>query len=67
MNISVKGEYALQAIFDLCSRPAGQPVRQLSIVSIIVRRRAARERRVIDANKFGDEFGSLPLPCEIGG
>jgi Rrf2 family protein len=27
MNISVKGEYALQAIFDLCSRPPGQPVK----------------------------------------
>jgi Rrf2 family cysteine metabolism transcriptional repressor len=27
MNISVKGEYALQAIFDLCSQPPGQPVR----------------------------------------
>ena len=27
MNISVKGEYALQAIFDLASRPAGQPVK----------------------------------------
>ena len=27
MNISVKGEYALQAIFDLASRPGGEPVR----------------------------------------
>ena len=27
MNISVKGEYALQAIFDLSSQPPGQPVR----------------------------------------
>src|SRR3954470_23527783 len=27
MNISVKGEYALQAIFDLCSRPGGHPVK----------------------------------------
>ena len=27
MNISVKGEYALQAIFDLASQPAGEPVR----------------------------------------
>ena len=27
MNISVKGEYALQAILDLCSQPAGAPVR----------------------------------------
>src|SRR5438067_2570440 len=27
MNISVNGEYALQAIFDLSSQPAGQPVR----------------------------------------
>src|ERR1041384_3166876 len=27
MNISVKGEYALQAIFDLASQPAGEPVK----------------------------------------
>jgi Rrf2 family cysteine metabolism transcriptional repressor len=27
MNISVKGEYALQAIFDLCSQPPGLPVK----------------------------------------
>jgi Rrf2 family cysteine metabolism transcriptional repressor len=27
MNISVKGEYALQAIFDLAAQPAGAPVR----------------------------------------
>ncbi|MCC6862319.1 MAG: Rrf2 family transcriptional regulator [Bryobacterales bacterium] len=27
MNISVKGEYALQAIFDLASRPPGEPIR----------------------------------------
>ena len=27
MNMSVKGEYALQAIFDLASQPAGEPVR----------------------------------------
>jgi Rrf2 family protein len=27
MNISVKGEYALHAVFDLCSQPPGQPVR----------------------------------------
>jgi Rrf2 family cysteine metabolism transcriptional repressor len=27
MNISVKGEYALQAVFDLSSQPAGQPVK----------------------------------------
>jgi Rrf2 family cysteine metabolism transcriptional repressor len=27
MNISVKGEYALQAIFDLAAQPAGGPVR----------------------------------------
>src|SRR5438270_3782378 len=27
MNISVKGEYALQAIFDLALQPAGEPVR----------------------------------------
>jgi len=27
MNISVKGEYALQAIFDLTTQPAGEPVK----------------------------------------
>jgi Rrf2 family transcriptional regulator, cysteine metabolism repressor len=27
MNISVKGEYALQAIFDLCAQTPGQPVK----------------------------------------
>ena len=27
MNISVKGEYALQALFDLASQPAGTPVK----------------------------------------
>ncbi|HUO30612.1 MAG TPA: Rrf2 family transcriptional regulator [Bryobacteraceae bacterium] len=27
MNISVKGEYALQAIFDLASQPPGSPVK----------------------------------------
>src|SRR6266478_1200321 len=27
MNISVKGEYALQAIFDLAMQPAGDPIR----------------------------------------
>jgi Rrf2 family cysteine metabolism transcriptional repressor len=27
MNISLKGEYALQAIFDLASQPGGEPVR----------------------------------------
>src|SRR5437667_2572640 len=27
MNISVKGEYALQAIFDLATQPAGEPIR----------------------------------------
>ena len=27
LNISVKGEYALQAIFDLASQPSGEPVR----------------------------------------
>jgi Rrf2 family protein len=27
MQISVKGEYALQAIFDLASQPQGEPVR----------------------------------------
>ncbi|MBZ5610718.1 MAG: Rrf2 family transcriptional regulator [Acidobacteriia bacterium] len=27
MNISVKGEYALHAIFDLALQPAGQPVK----------------------------------------
>jgi Rrf2 family transcriptional regulator, cysteine metabolism repressor len=33
MNISVKGEYALQAIFDLCSQPPGQPVRIAEIAT----------------------------------
>src|SRR5215468_1288804 len=33
MNISVKGEYALHAIFDLCSQPAGQPVKIADIAS----------------------------------
>jgi len=33
MNISVKGEYALQAIFDLCSQPPGQPVRIADIAA----------------------------------
>jgi Rrf2 family protein len=27
VNVSVKGEYALQAIFDLASQPAGDPVK----------------------------------------
>lgn len=27
MNISVKGEYALQAIFDLAAQPPGEPVK----------------------------------------
>src|SRR5450631_1295191 len=27
MNISVKGEYALQAIFDLASQPPGHPIK----------------------------------------
>ncbi|PWT85431.1 MAG: Rrf2 family transcriptional regulator [Proteobacteria bacterium] len=27
MNISVKGDYALQAIFDLASQPRGEPVK----------------------------------------
>src|SRR5579862_4510017 len=27
MNISVKGEYALQAIYDLATQPPGEPVR----------------------------------------
>jgi Rrf2 family protein len=27
MNISVKGEYALQAIFDLATQPPGEPVK----------------------------------------
>ena len=34
MNISVKGEYALHAIFDLASQPAGEPVK----ISEIARR-----------------------------
>ena len=35
LNISVKGEYALQAIFDLASQPAGEPVK----IAGIARRR----------------------------
>lgn len=31
MNISVKGEYALQAIFDLASQEAGEPVKIANI------------------------------------
>src|SRR5437867_8465059 len=31
MNISVKGEYALHAIFDLSSQPPGQPVKIAAI------------------------------------
>ncbi len=27
MTVSVKGEYALQAIFDLASRPSGEPIK----------------------------------------
>jgi Rrf2 family protein len=27
LNISVKGEYALRAVFDLASQPAGQPIK----------------------------------------
>ncbi len=27
MNLSVKGEYALQAIFDLASHPSGEPIK----------------------------------------
>ncbi len=27
LNLSVKGEYALQALFDLASQPAGEPVK----------------------------------------
>lgn len=33
MNISVKGEYALKAIFDLCSQPSGQPVKIAEIAT----------------------------------
>jgi Rrf2 family protein len=35
MNISVKGEYALQAIFDLSEQPPGEPVK----IADIARRR----------------------------
>src|SRR5207247_10276856 len=31
MNISVKGEYALHAIFDLSSQPPGEPVKIAAI------------------------------------
>src|SRR5271156_5025529 len=33
MNISVKGEYALQAIFDLATQPAGEPVKIADIAN----------------------------------
>ncbi len=33
MNISVKGEYALQAIFDLSMQPAGEPVKIADIAA----------------------------------
>src|SRR3984893_5100715 len=33
MNISVKGEYALQAIFDLATQPVGEPVKIADIAS----------------------------------
>src|SRR5258708_33341278 len=33
MNISVKGEYALQAVFDLSSQPSGQPVKIADIAN----------------------------------
>src|SRR6266478_8985672 len=33
MNISVKGEYALHAVFDLSSQPAGQPVKIAEIAT----------------------------------
>src|SRR5579862_4700043 len=33
MNISVKGEYALQAIFDLATQPTGEPVKIADIAT----------------------------------
>lgn len=33
MNISVKGEYALQAIFDLATQPQGEPVKIADIAA----------------------------------
>jgi len=33
MNISVKGEYALQAIFDLAMQKPGEPVRIADIAN----------------------------------
>ena len=33
MNISVKGEYALRALFDLCDQPPGQPVKIAEIAN----------------------------------
>jgi Rrf2 family cysteine metabolism transcriptional repressor len=33
MNISVKGEYALQAIFDLAMQPVGEPVKIADIAT----------------------------------
>jgi Rrf2 family cysteine metabolism transcriptional repressor len=40
MNISVKGEYALQAIFDLATQRAGEPVR----IGDIARRQAIPQK-----------------------
>lgn len=40
MNISVKGEYALSAIFDLSSRPPGHPVK----IADIARRQAIPQK-----------------------
>jgi len=40
MNISVKGEYALQAIFDLATQRAGEPVR----IADIARRQAIPQK-----------------------
>src|ERR1700742_4259178 len=34
MNISVKGEYALQAIFDLAAQPQGDPVKIADIARL---------------------------------
>jgi len=33
MNISVKGEYALHALFDLATQPVGQPIKIADIAS----------------------------------
>ena len=44
MNISVKGEYALHAIFDLATQPPGEPVKIADIARRQIGRASCRER-----------------------